>query len=281
MLANPQSKRGVSRPILERSSNWEDWKMHVELLFEMAGVQSYINGTVVKGQFDKQKNSRALYILVSSISPDLMNDLRAAGYHKAKPAWHVWALLESMVPKPPAPPSFDLMTEMMSLDRGNFPTLKAFLDRFRYLWDQVAKKETLTDWCWTNIALNAIKKTNPGWHRHWQTELETRGTIKRESLDTFLVEMAYKEAQGHASIAAPTPVPDNSPGGNAGEMSYMPPSVVGPSVVGNVMFNQPIEPVPGECMCPTWRGGPRHRLDECIYLVLDSSDFQLYQNIAS
>lgn len=280
MSANSGSNRDVPRVILEDTSNWEDWAMQTEILFERAGVLPYINGQVPADQFDKQKNLEALLLLISYLSPQLRKSLRDAGYSRSMPAWRVLQLLHHLVPPPSPPQAFERLKELVLIDRANFPTLRAFVDRFEYLWNEVAKKEKLSDGCWTSIALNGIKNVYPRWYQHWQNQLQRQGTIPRDHLYKFLVENAYIEAQQNASTTARMPPGNNNNnlGVNANGMFH-----AAAGVAGNGTSNQLAEPVTGECNCWISRAGVSHQIEGCLFRRIAANDpnFQQDPNTAS
>ncbi len=135
----------AKRPLLTGPVNYDEWKPVIELIAKINKINKYIEGSVPTAQYNEIKDAEAVALIFTSLSTTIQKDIRTAGWTTKNTAHETMTFVESVVHKVPATSAYDLLVELFSLNRTDFLTLRAYLDRLQFLWTRAGKKEGLSD----------------------------------------------------------------------------------------------------------------------------------------
>lgn len=98
--------------------------------------------------------------LINRLSMDVLKRIQRGGWTPKMTALETWKNIKGTVNAAPEDTLHDLLTTFLRLDRAQFASLDAFLDKMHFLWRHIKGKVKMPDEVFVTVALNGIRKTN-------------------------------------------------------------------------------------------------------------------------
>lgn len=239
---------------LKGIEDYEEWAVKARMNLEMLEIDSWIDEGNTKPLEGDQEivawtkgNMSAKAYLINCITGDVLKRIQRAGWTTKHTAYETWVYIRKTVSIAVEDALHDLMTTFFKLDRAQFASLDAFLEKLHYMWKHIKSRLEMPDEVFVTVALNGIRKTNEVWYNNWIHDMEKGMKITKSDISSFLSRHANTEKQQKSSnFSTTTKKADNT------TASASKPATSKQADKDDLCYK-----------CPATKSGWRHTIPEC------------------
>ncbi|KAL6411722.1 integrase core domain protein [Ilyonectria robusta] len=239
---------------LKGMEDYEEWAVKVRMNLEMLEIDSWIDEGNTKPLEGDQEivvwtkgNMSAKAYLINCITGDVLKRIQRAGWTTKHTAYETWVCIRKTVSIAVEDALHDIMTTFFKLDRAQFASLDAFLEKLHYMWKHIKSRPEMPDEVFVTVALNGIRKTNEVWYNNWIHDMEKGTKITKSDISSFLSRHANTEKQQKSSNFSTTTKKADNAAATASK-----PAAVKSAEKDDLCYK-----------CPATKSGWRHIASEC------------------